>query len=178
MAYIPHPFLGTQPAELANYVLEELSRLSADLNASQGAASLFRVVSTALAVDPTPQKLVFEAFTPQRDFRAVAPELGSNLYIRKAGVVGVSFTIDGGPLDQAGIYEVRLFVNDVPVDLFAVFDPSNQTAFGTLAAVGTFRVPGSSPQTVATRLDLRISALAPRAFTFTKGYFSAWWLGD
>lgn len=180
MSYSPHPFLGKGPEQLAAYVLEELTRVSVDLNSSQGAATLYRIAApdAPMTVTTTPQKLIFEALTPQRDYRAIAGLVPSDLYVRRAGIMGVSFTIDGLIPGSQG-YAVNLHVNDVAIGLYAAIDPSNQTAFGSMTAIGTFRVAGSDPQTVATKLDLRITVPSGSAsFTFQKGYFSCWWLGD
>lgn len=161
------------------YLRRELRSISDELNNAQGAASLYTDAASPLVVlTTTPQVLDFTLATPARDYRAVQPDVAGNaIYVRRAGIVGVSFTLTA-LIPDADQYLVQLFANGVPTALIASFDPSQQTGGGTFAALGTFRVVASTDR-VADKLDLRaFMQTGVGDWTLQRGYFSVWWLGD
>lgn len=165
--------------DLSGWVQRELRAIADELNNAQGAASLYtRADSAPLTVPVTFVPLdLFTDATPLRDWRAVWGEVPGALYVRRAGIVGCSFTVTG-LVPGADQYVVALFVNGIETDLKATFDPSNQTAGGTFTALGTFRVVGASDR-VADKFELRIRNLGgAQTFTMQRGYFSVWWIGD
>ena len=176
MSYEPGVWSG---GNVEAYVRRELRAISDEMNNAQGAASLYTdALTPAVVFTTTPQVLDFTLQTPARDFRAVQPDVAGNaIYVRRAGIVGVSFTLTAltPDVDQ---YLIRLYANDQPTALEAAFDPSNQTAGGTFTALGTFRVVSSTDR-VADKLDLRGSMnTGVGDWTLLRGYFSVWWLGD
>lgn len=161
------------------YLRRELRAISDELNNAQGAVSLYTDAPSALVVlTTTPRVLDFTLATPGRDYRAVQPDVAGNaIYVRRAGIVAVSFTLNAVTPD-ADQYLVQLFVNDVATPLISSFDPSQQTGGGTFAALGTFRVVASTDR-VADKLDLRAyMQVGVGDWTLLRGYFSVWWLGD
>ena len=177
MPYKPRPFDGT---DLGRYVIAELDAIADEMASAQGAATLFTSVQSAqLTFTTTPQRLEqWTNLTPQRDPRSVVPSLpDGTLYVRRAGVVGVSFTVTA--LVPAGQeYVLEMYVNGVPTALAASIDASNQTTFATFAAFGTFRVV-AGVNVVADAIALYGRMMSgSAAFTMVRGFFSAFWIGD
>jgi hypothetical protein len=160
-------------------VRQELQAIADEMNNAQGAASLYNPAPVPLVVlTTTPQLIEFALSTPGRDFRAIVPDAAANaIYVRRPGLIGVSFTLTGLTPDTDN-YRFQLFFNDVATALEATFDASNQTTGGTVTALGTFRVVGSVDR-VADKLDIRGAISTGVAdWTQIRGYFSVWWLGD
>jgi hypothetical protein len=175
--YTPGPYSGGL-ADLPRYVSEELTRISAAISLDTGAASLFRTSEdpgTPIVVDAVPFPIEFAAQTPERDALNVVPDLPSRIVVRRGGIWGVAFTLEA-QVEPQGIYEVRLFANDVASALSATIDPSNQTDVVSISALGTQRV-NQKQGPVSLSVDLRVSSDSARDWQLLSGYFSVWRIG-
>lgn len=179
MSYSPRQF-SERSEDLATFVQDQLNAIANEFRNQQGAASLYTdAPSAALTITTVPVKLAqFTLATPQRDYRAVQPSVAEQaLYVRRPGQVGCNFTITGD-VPGASEYVLELYANGAATTLIASFDPSQQTAVGTFAAFGTFRVLQRLPQ-IQDKFELWMRCAAgSQTFTMRRGYFSIFWLGD
>ena len=179
MAYTASVFSQVSDVnQLAELISEEFAKIEDEMASAQGGATLIH----ELAVTPGVANIVPSVITawddarPNRDFRAVVPDLLNNQIIAaRAGQYIANFTVTA----EIGLnrsYEVRLYLNGNPTSLVAFNEPSNQTDVVTMVATGSARVPREGERTV---LDLRVSADQDAAqFDIRPSFFSVSWVGD
>ena len=179
MAYVAATFAEVGDIRaLAQLMAEELQKIEEELYSAQGGATLVQDQPLVTGVANIIPRVLdeFDVARPNRDFRAVVPNLPDGQIIAaRSGQYLVNFTVTAViGLNRA--YELRLFLNNNPTNLIAVADPSNQTDIVTLVATGTARVARESERDI---LDLRISSDQDGAqFDMKESFFTSAWIGD
>lgn len=158
---------------------QELQRISAEMQLSAGAATLYRTGGAAalIQVGTVPVQITdFDDLNPKRYYQNVEPDLGGQaIYIQNEGIWMGAFTITA-EVESQRRYECRLFMDDLATDLAHFVDPSNQTTIATLTAIGSVRLDLNEG---ARKLDLRVTAdTAGSDWRFLGGYFTLWWAGE
>ncbi len=178
MAYVAATFAQVNDTrELAQLVAEELSKIEEELQSAQGGATLFVDVPKTGVANIVPRIIdEWDQARPNRDFRAVVPDLaGDQIIAARSGQYFAQFTVTA-TIDFLRDYEMTMFINGLITSLSAVVDPSNQTDLVTMVSGGTARVPRESERDV---IDLRISADQDAAqFDIISAFFSVFYIGD
>ena len=178
MAYVASTFSQVSDIrELSELLSEEFSKIEDEMASAQGAATLFVDVPKVGVANIVPRIVdEWDQSRPNRDFRAVVPDLpGNQIVAARSGQYFAQFTVTA-TIDFLRDYVMTMFINGLATDLTAVVDPSNQTDLVTMVSGGSARVPRESERDA---IDLRISSDQDAAqFDIISAFFSVFYVGD